>query len=167
MIVHILDTSAFVAGFVPSGEGSFVTVSSVIRELTNDKERLKAEIAVEQGSVTLEDPGEEAREQVKKVAADSGDLGLLSETDREVIALAVQRREGGDEVLILTDDYDIQNMARHMGIPYKPMAEKGIGRVFTWIIICKGCKKRFNEDYKEKDCDVCGSLLKRVPKRGR
>ena len=154
MRVHILDTSAFVAGFVPSGEGEFVTVSSVLREITNEKERMVAEIAVEQGGLTLEDPGPEAMGKVKEAATTSGDLGLLSDTDMEVLALALEKMGQGHEVLILTDDYDIQNVATNMGIPYRPMAERGIGRVFKWLIICKGCKKRFDEAYDEKECDI-------------
>jgi UPF0271 protein len=166
--LFLLDTSAIISDFVPleDGESRYVTVEGVVSEVTNRDEGLKLELAIEQGHLRVESPGEDAVARVRDRARESGDERLLSETDLALLALALEKKEAGEEPVILTDDYDIQNMASILGIEYTPLAERGIGRVFRWRLVCKGCKRRYPSDYGEKVCMVCGSPLKSVPERG-
>ncbi|NOZ94343.1 MAG: ribonuclease VapC [Acidobacteria bacterium] len=167
MRVFILDTSAVIPGFVPlEDEGSLcVTVREVVEEVTNPRERLALELAVEQGRLRVETPGEDALARARAGARESGDLTHLSETDLALLALALEKKEAGAEAVILTDDFDIQNLATILGIEYAPMAERGIGRVFRWVLVCRGCRRRYPADYGEEVCGVCGSPLKSVPGR--
>ncbi len=167
MKLFLLDTSAVIPGFIPLEEGyGYLTVEGVIREVTNEVERLKLELAVEQGHLRVERPGEDALARVRERAGESGDSRHLSETDLDLLALALEKKEAGDEPVILTDDFDIQNLASILGIEYTPLAERGIGRVFRWRLVCRGCRRRYPADYGEEVCGVCGSPLKSVPERG-
>ncbi|MDR0523884.1 MAG: nucleic acid-binding protein [Candidatus Methanoplasma sp.] len=90
---------------------------------------------------------------VSKAASKSGDSGRLSPVDFTVLALALDT--GGT---ILTDDYSIQNVARIMGLPYRPVGVAGIKRVERWNYKCVGCGKWFSE--KTDECPICGSATR-------
>ena len=90
---------------------------------------------------------------VKAAAKKSGDIGRLSDVDVTVIALALDL-----EGIILTDDYSIQNVAKIMGIEYRPVGMKGIKKVEKWNYQCTGCKKWFKENSPE--CPICGHSLR-------
>jgi UPF0271 protein len=88
----------------------------------------------------------------------TGDSRRLSDTDKELLALALDL---GYE--LMTDDYSIQNVARSMGIPVRGMDQKGIAEIFEWQAKCKGCGKLFPADVRV--CDVCGSNTRTRRKR--
>ena len=54
--------------------------------------------------------------------------------------------------------YSIQNVARIMGIGFKPVGMKGIQKVVKWNYQCIGCKKWYKE--KMPECPICGSPMK-------
>lgn len=157
----ILDASALIAGFLP-GEGECLTVPEVFDEVRDESKKLLLELRVEEGSLRLQEPSEKDLARVKEVASRSGYTSLLSNTDVKLLALALS--VGG---VLATDDYDIQNVARELGIPYTPLAEEGIKRILRWKNICKGCGRFYNSEYTEKRCEVCGSALVRVARKGR
>ena len=59
---------------------------------------------------------------------------------------------------IWSDDYSIQNVARIMGIGFKPVGMKGIQKVVKWNYQCIGCRKWYKE--KMAECPICGSPMK-------
>jgi len=104
------------------------------------------------------EPSREAVEAVEAKCRETGDDARLSEADVHVIALA---RQTGST--ILTDDYSIQNIAMVLGIPYRPVSQKGIDAVFLWKYRCTGCRKIFDAAVKE--CPVCGSEVRSYRRR--
>lgn len=103
--------------------------------------------------VHVSDCSRESMEKVTEAARRSGDLGRLSPVDMTVLALAVD--VGGT---IWSDDYSIQNVARIMGLGFKPIGMKGIEKVVKWNYRCIGCGKWFKE--KMPECPICGSGMK-------
>jgi|Deesub1362A_J573_1020465.scaffolds.fasta_scaffold00109_33 UPF0271 protein len=156
----ILDSSALIGGVRPYQEECF-TVKEVLKEIKNRNTKLRVDVSIREGSLKILKPSKECCEEVKRVALNSGDIALLSKTDIKVLALARHLLRLGRKVTIITDDYDIQNMASIMDIEFKPITEMGIKKVFRWKTICKGCGKKFPASYKGR-CDVCGSELKIV-----
>lgn len=103
--------------------------------------------------VHVSDCSRESMEKVTEAARRSGDLGRLSPVDMTVLALAVDV-----DGTIWSDDYSIQNVARIMGLGFKPIGMKGIEKVVKWNYRCIGCGKWFKE--KMPECPICGSGMK-------
>ncbi len=150
----VLDSSALFEMQDLPGEDC-VTVPGVWVELKRHRD---PRVTYWEGILRTSSPGQDAMETVKKAAERSGDSGRLSETDTELLALALEL----DSVL-LSDDYSMQNIARLIGVECVPVATKGIKKVWKWAYRCKGCGKMYAADKAE--CDVCGHGLKSIRKR--
>ena len=149
---YVLDTSVLFYGKDVPQDFELVITPGVARELGKEGmgERLELLLATR---IRVLSPSQKALSRVMAEAEKTGDSRRLSETDRELLALA---SELGYE--LLSDDYSIQNLARVMGIPCRGFDQKGISRVFEWQAKCKGCGKVFSADVKV--CDVCGTETK-------
>lgn len=156
-----MDTSAFIGGFRPSPEYKNYTTQGVFDEVKDSGTKLKAELYVE-GGVTILEPSSESMREVENVSRKTGDYVSMSETDLKVLALALDVKKRGDEAVIVTDDYQIQNLSNELEIPFLPVIEVGIKEAFEWKVICRGCNKEFPAEYNKTECDVCGSRVKKI-----
>ncbi len=157
----ILDASAFISGFQPQlVEQGCYTVPEVIGEIKDENTKLVAELCLKDGNVHLMTPSEKAIEEVRAFSETTGEIGLLSDTDIRLLSLALDFKKKGSAPVIITDDYDIQNVAARLEIEYSPLVERGIKELFKWRNVCRGCGKDFPPETTGK-CDVCGSWLKR------
>jgi UPF0271 protein len=153
----VLDTSVLYYGKdLPEGYECIIT-PGVVRELNREQmgERLEMLLATK---IRISSPSERSMKRVELEAKGTGDSRRLSETDKELLALALDL---GYE--LITDDYSIQNLARVMNIPCRGADQKGIAEVFEWLARCKGCGKEFPADVRV--CDICGSETKTRRKR--
>ena len=154
---YVLDTSVLYYGKdLPTGFELVIT-PGVARELGREgmSQRLELLMATR---VRVSSPSERSLRRVKEGSEMTGDSRRLSDTDKELLALALDL---GYE--LMTDDYSIQNVARSMGIPVRGMDQKGIAEIFEWQAKCKGCGKLFPADVRV--CDVCGSDTRTRRKR--
>jgi UPF0271 protein len=165
--VAVLDTSAFIAGLDPfSSEGEEYTVPMVKEEIAESSmPEVRFEAAVASGRLKVRAPEEEFIDKVKASAILVGDKFFLSETDLQLLALALQLKAEGHSPLIVTDDYSIQNVADQMNMEFASLATFGIRVRLTWIRYCPACHKRYAADSKAKTCEICGTRLKRKPLR--
>jgi UPF0271 protein len=163
--VIVLDTSALVAGFDPfSISEEQYTVPTVREEMAeNSMSGVRFKTAVENGKVKVQTPNAVSLKKVKTFAAAVGDAFFLSETDTEVLALALELKTGGYSPLIATDDYSIQNVANQMRIGFASLATFGIRSRLEWIRYCPACHRKYPADYTSTRCKVCGTELKRKP----
>jgi len=90
--------------------------------------------------------------QAKKV----GGKELLSKTDLSVLALGLQLmdRGEGDDVVIISEDFDIQNLAVLMGMKYASIRKRNITKVLTVYKKCTACGAVYDESLSE--CPNCG-----------
>jgi UPF0271 protein len=165
----VLDTSALIAGFDPlSIEGEHYTVPKVKDEIAeNSMSDVRFKIAVENGKLRVRIPNEISLSKIKASATVVGDTFFLSETDLQVLALALELKTEGYTPLIVTDDYSIQNVANQVGIEFASLATYGIRRRLHWIRYCPACHRKYPADSKQKTCTVCGTPLKRKPVKGK
>ena len=165
----VLDTSALIAGFDPlSIEGEHYTVPKVKDEIAeNSMSDVRFKIAVENGKLRVRIPNEISLSKIKASATVVGDTFFLSETDLQVLALALELKTEGYTPLIVTDDYSIQNVANQVGIEFASLATYGIRRRLHWIRYCPACHRKYPADSKQKTCKVCGTPLKRKPVKGK
>lgn len=163
----VLDTSAFIAGFDPHTIADTVyTVPAVGQELTpNSLPYTRFKAAVESGKLHLRPPKTAFLQEVKESSKAVGDMLFLSSVDLQVLALASELKDAGENPLIVTDDYSIQNVANQINVKFAPLMTFGIRYRLNWIMYCPACYRKYPSDYKLKTCEVCGTELKRKPLR--
>jgi UPF0271 protein len=122
-------------------------------------------MAIENGKIEVKTPIEEYKTKIKKIANKIGDSYLLSEADLDLLAIALELKTNGVKPKIVTDDYSMQNVASQMKIEFIPLATRGIRRVFKWIRYCPACYKKYLSNFNSTNCSVCGTKLKRKPKK--
>jgi len=150
----VLDTSAIIYLEDFRKFDKIFTTSSVLSEVKDQITELKLPAI---GAKILE-PSKKAVDKIKAVSKKTGDLEKLSQTDIEVLALAKEL-----DATVVSDDYNIQNVAKKIGLKYISVFSKGIKELFTWGKFCQNCKKYFGNEARK--CPVCGSELRRVPKK--
>jgi UPF0271 protein len=163
----VLDTSAFLVGFDPfSISEDQATVPKVKEEIkTNSMTWVRFKTAVENGKLKVKAPSEEFLNRVKASAITVGDSFFLSETDMQILALALELKAAGYNPQIVTDDYSIQNVATQMGMEFAALATFGIRRLLEWVRYCPACHREYPADYGSTKCTVCGTELKRKPRK--
>jgi UPF0271 protein len=161
----IIDTSALVAGFDPfSINEEQYTTPKVTEETTQDTmSEIRFRTAIENGKVKIKNPQKTFLQQAKASASQMGDSFYLSETDLQVLALALELKTKGYSPLIATDDYSIQNVASKMNLDFASLTTLGIRRQLQWIRYCPACHKKYPANYESKQCQICGTALKRKP----
>ncbi|MDU9376137.1 hypothetical protein McpSp1_07280 [Methanocorpusculaceae archaeon Sp1] len=144
---YILDTSFFFGEYPFDGE--FATTSGVVDELRDAASKMRYEVMQSRG-LTISEPEPDAKNRVREAASKSGDLRVLSETDISVIALGLTL-----EGTVVSDDFAVQNVCRHLKIPVQNLMQKKAKRR-VWKSICSGCGAEIPDG--EADCPVCGSM---------
>jgi len=149
---RVLDATAFFLD-IPL-EGELFTTPAVVGEIVDARSKCRLE-ALSAAGLVVTSPCASSLQIIGKAASVTGDESVLSRADREVLALAL---DTGAEVV--TDDFAIQNVAHHLGIPVVPLQQRK-ARKRKWKFRCPGCG-RLAEGPGE--CPVCGSGLKRTLK---
>lgn len=163
--VHIADTSAFIGGVAQLiGFIRLFTVPEVVREL-EDNPVIKGLIkkGVDDSDIFIQPPKHESVEKVIQASSETGDIGKLSLTDIDLIALARDLSEKYN-VIVLSDDYAIQNVCKKIDLKVKSIKERGITKSITWVKYCPACFREFLSRGAV-ECDVCGSKLKVKPSK--
>ena len=168
--ILIFDTNIFLTGIdfslIPS---KLYTTPQVIEEIEVIKYQSKNRTilnrilaATETGKLIVKLPQDKYRFRVKEKSKITGDFLKLSETDFDVVALALELKEiENDEVFVYTNDYSIENLCFHLNLGFKSIFKEGIKRKYYFALYCPSCKKIYDKSYGEKICDNCGSKLKR------
>jgi UPF0271 protein len=145
----VVDTSFFFGDF--PAEGALYTVPAVVGELKDIRAKGNFEKWNARGLI-VQPPGENSIGRVKAAAEKTKDITVISDTDRDLLALALDL---GAE--LHTDDFAIQNVAHVLGVKTVPILQRKARRVH-WRYRCSGCG-RFADQAGE--CPVCGAAIKR------
>ena len=154
LVKFVLDSSAFIGGFLPE-EDEYFTVYEVIDEVEDDQSKERLSYFLNSGKINIKEPNAEIVEEVTKKSQTTGDN--LSLADIKIIALAIELNSP-----IISEDYGIQNVSSVMNVKYKSIRESGIKKIINWEYYCMGCRKVYSKD--KKICQDCGSIIKRRPK---
>ena len=154
---YILDTSAVLSGKpINFGEAEIVTTSRVSDELNPGGRDYQIFQFLKERGLSILTPNKDTLEEVYRVSNKTGDQNRLSETDIEIIALALDlKKDENVEVIILTDDYSIQNLSNELNIKFESINQSGITKRFKWVSRCRGCGKKFKDNVKI--CPICGA----------
>ncbi len=145
----VLDSTVFFLDFPVSGE--LFTTPLVVRELVDLPTKCRFEKYASSGLQVLA-PQPESIRQVSEAAKRTRDTGVISDTDTEIIALALDL-----DAVIYTDDFAIQNVAMELDVPVHPIQQRTAKKI-VWKYRCSGCGRYFKSDG---ECPVCGSKIKR------
>ncbi len=150
---YVLDTSAILNFFL---EGEIYCPPEVWKEVRKYRNSLgKVYYSFYKLKLKIMRPSQESIKKVEEAAKSTGDIYRLSETDKKVIALALDL-----EAIVVTNDTSIQNICEVLGIPYLEFGGKRIKKVFRWRLRCTSCGRYFDKYYPE--CPYCGGKLKTV-----
>ena len=145
--MYILDTCAFFTQKHPEGE--FITVPGIKDEIINKQSKqyyenmLSTKLKIMKASV-------QSYKIVKEKAKETGDYGVLSNIDLDIIALGYESKG-----IIVTDDFAIQNVALALEIDFVSCSNKAITENRIWIYKSTACHHKEKE--KRNDCPICGN----------
>ncbi len=154
MVSRILDATSFYAGVPFSSQESGFTTPLVFEEIKHIKKNHGAvQTLIDLGRLKIIEPEEKFTNIILEKAKQTGDLAELSKEDISVLALCVQLN--GE---LVTDDYTVSNVARHLKFKVIPIMTKGIFKTLDSVYACPACNKNFE---KMVNCPICGSKLRK------
>jgi len=166
-ILVVLDTSALLAKYhlqLDPLKARVLTTQRVVDEVKDAESREALELGLSIGRIEVVKPSEKFVEIARKKAWEIGERTSLSETDVEVAALALELKNHG-HVVVVTDDYSLQNLLLHLSIPFKPLRTMGIKTARRYLTVCNACGYVSPDPY-EDVCPICGSPLSKRRVRG-
>ncbi len=155
--VYVLDATPLLTGYTPTLVSNIhYTTQEVMDELRADEQ---LGLAVAKEWLHVRQPSAKSLKTIRDAAVETGDNFVLSKADISILALSLEIRREGATVILLTDDYAIQNVAAKLHIAFQNYAWRGIRRRITWELYCPSCRKTYNT--RQRTCPNCGSTLKR------
>jgi len=158
MKIYVLDASGLINGFFSKDSLNLMT-SSTVNEIKDINTEILLQNCLNEGIIKIEDVDYTNDEEIIGVLLSSGDFTRLSQTDKDIVALALKHKHAGDEVITVTDDYSMQNTLKLLNLKFKSVRTKGINKTIQWKKICKGCRKEYPSDTQLEECDICGSPI--------
>ena len=137
------------------------TVAAVLDEIKDRNARIRIDVAIDVGSLKIAEPTSKSRARIISVSSKSGDISSISDTDIDVLALALDVSSSARSCLIVTDDYAIQNVSNQLGIRFKALTAQGIRYQFQWRLNCPACGRTYPQEFKGMICPTCGTQLRR------
>jgi endoribonuclease Nob1 len=151
---RVLDATSFYAGIPFSSQEQSFTSTLVFEEIKHIKKSHDAvQTLIDLDRLRIIEPEKKNIDFVLEKAKKSGDLPVLSKEDVSILALCIQLN--GE---LVTDDYAVSNVAKHLNLKVIPLMTKGISKVLDSVYFCPACNKVFE---KISDCPICGSKLKK------
>ncbi len=146
--MYVLDASAFIHGKPAVLRG--YTTPEVLSELKSTEANAYLWVIGER--VEVERPSPHFVREVRRALAEIGET-KLSDADVSVLALALQKK-----LPLVTDDYNLQNVARYLGLEVLDTGMGRIRRVLRYEWRCIGCGRKYRAGMKR--CPVCGSRVR-------
>lgn len=138
---------------LPDITGEFYTTQLAIDEIQSTQARHLYELFKEKYRVSILSTDVTYVNQVEKCSKSIGQI-KLSETDKGILALALML-SGQDDVLLLSDDYGLRNVAHELELQSKGVKTKGGNQLRKFSYMCTACNSIFSERVEE--CDTCGN----------
>jgi UPF0271 protein len=148
--MRLLDSSAFINDYHTDEETASIPD---VREELEEESSMRFE-AMEGAGMHIHLPAEATVAKVRRAAGETGDAGVLSETDLRLLAAAFEL-----DATLVTDDYAMQNVADRLNVACDVIAREGITEARQWRFQCRGCGREYDDHHDR--CPVCGMELTR------
>lgn len=158
--IYILDTSAILSGKpININDGIIATTPKISDEIKPGGRDYEIFQFLKEKGLIINEATKESINHIKNVIKEFGEEKRLSNADVEILALAYEYRKGSNKnVIILTDDYSIQNIASILKLEFLTINQPGITKSFKWCSRCRGCGKKFKDHINI--CPICGTEIK-------
>lgn len=157
-LIVVLDSSAIFTGLPQYLPARYVTTESVVAEILDTHSRQVFENLVSANRIEVRPISKTYRSKAVEKARDVGLLSKLSDTDIDLLALAMEIRDNTKtSIIVATDDYALQNILLLEGFYVLPTKTSGIRRIKKYRVICPACGYQGAPD--EKKCPICGTPL--------
>lgn len=140
-----------------------VTTPAVEAEISNAVIRVRLQLARETNKLEYRTASPLFMQQISETIQNTGDAGRLSDVDIELLAVALELQAQGHVVVVVSDDYSIQNVANKLQLAYRSLSTFGIRYQFQWINYCPGCYRKYPLKNTRSYCEYCGTKLKKKP----
>jgi len=162
--IYIIDTSAILSGKPLSfNNAQLITTTNIEKEINPGGKDYNNFIYLRENFLIFKLPSKDSINQIINIIKKTGDIDRLSYIDIEILAIALDENKQKDtEVVILTDDYSIQNVATYLKIKFKSINQDVITKKLKWISRCRGCGRKFKDSMSI--CPICGSDIKKIVK---
>ncbi len=161
-LIFVIDTSAIYRQLQFTAEDiQLATTPIVEKEMQQKGLKDTIELLLATEKLRIIEPTSQSLDKVKATASQLGDLPYLSEPDQQLLALALDLDSQNFHVVVITDDYSIQNVAKRFSLEFKSASTSGIREVIIWETYCSACGHKEPKSTKEDVCPVCGTTLKR------
>ena len=163
--VLVADAAALIESDLLSLKSKALTTTLVVLEVRDESSRARLDVALKQGLLEVVEVPLEFLKVARLAAEVSTDFPDLSDADFEILALCLKLKREGKALILLTDDYALQNAASKAGVPFQGVSKKGIKSIKEWVWKCKSCGKNFPRTLTDVECPSCsGELAKRESK---
>jgi len=165
--VIVLDASAIInTRSIPLLErkAKWLMPNRVYDEVLDSFSRFRADALIAGNQLRLAAPAKETVIMIMREAQRIGARGRLSQADVDVIALAYDERSRGNQVVVVSDDYQVQNLASVLEISFQGASLETITEFIAYKYICPICRLRSNVPGL---CENCGTPLRRAIARKR
>lgn len=149
----VLDTSAILSRIINLADPRVVVPESVLDEIKLGRIARITEYLDQELDVRI--PTEKSKALVREASSTTGDMGELSQTDMDVVAVALDV-----DGTVVTDDYAIQNVCGKLGVKFTGAGIRRINKDIRWQYRCTGCGRTI-ASFTER-CSVCGHQVKRT-----
>lgn len=158
-LAYVLDAAGFFASYQLIVNGSVYTTHEVVKEVKDADSVRTLEIGLSAGKVVVKEYSTESIGKVKEVASKLGELGRLSHTDLGLLALANDLLRECRDVIVVSDDRSVQNVALALGAKVLGIKRRGLQRPRKYVYVCPSCGRIFKMPG---TCPYCGVELRRV-----
>ena len=132
-------------------------------ELKEHSIKLRAENALKNNEIKLLEADQKFAVELANFLNQNG-ISKLSKSDLSLLALSFQFQNEQKKFVVLSDDYDIQNVLALKKIPFEAVIHGIIKKVFKFQKKCRGCGRVYPAAFPSMVCEDCHSQLKNLPK---
>jgi rRNA maturation endonuclease Nob1 len=156
--IYLLDSSFFFSTQqIPSNiVGILVITPDILEEIKDPMNKIRIDSLISANKLSIQEGNEIKNSEFLKKFQKYSNIKRLSSADQSLIVLALTLKEENldKEIIIVTDDYEIQNVSKMLEIVFQPIRNKKITKIRKYSLKCKACNYIvFNN---EDECENCG-----------
>ncbi len=156
---YVLDAAGFFAALQLMVQGKVYTTEEVIKEVRDVESRKSLELGLSAGKVEVLKPTAESLKFVRELSSRMGELGRLSKADISILGVAKDLMRACRQVVVVTDDRSVQNVALGIGASVIGIKRKALKKPRRYVYVCPSCERVYQSPG---TCPYCGSKLRRV-----